>query len=154
MKYSIGRILTLVLIVLTMTGCSGTPSGPASVAETSATRTKLDDRIQFIENYVAFSRDYHELDYDVTYQNNGGGMVPGPSDWDIQLIAAVPVSELDAWIPGSVQKTETRPPKWLLDLPGSIERQGITEWYCNSGTEVGIDRTKSLVAYRNTTMPD
>jgi len=154
MNNSIRRRLAPILLLFVMTGCSKSPSGPASVAETSVTRAKLEDRVRFVENYVTFRREYEELDYDVTYHNNSGGMVPGPSDWDIRLIAAVPATDLDAWVPNDVEKNEGPPPKWLLDLPGSIERDKITEWYRNSGIEVGVDRTRSLVAYRNTSMPD
>ena len=136
-----------------MAGCSSSPSGPASVEETSAARADLRDRIQFIERYVAFRRDYKNLEYEVSYQNNEDGMVPGPSDWDIRLIAAVPPGAVDLWISANLQRIDGSQPQWLGDLPGSIEKNGITEWYKNGGTEIGIDRERSIVAYRNSSTP-
>jgi hypothetical protein len=142
------------LILVALVGCSGTQSGPPSVTETSAARAELADRIRFIENCVTFRRKYEKLDYDVAYQNNGGGMVPGPSDWDIRLIAVVPPGDVGGWIPADAEKTDGSAPEWVQDLPGPIERREITEWYRKSGIEVGIDRTRSIVAYRNASTPN
>lgn len=149
------RLMTTVLLVaLALTGCSNTASGPASAAETSATRNELADRIQFLENYVTFRRQYEKLDYDIMYQNNGDGMVPGPSDWDIRLIAVVPKAEMEQWIPAGSEKSEGLAPDWVKDLPGTIDRAGLTEWYNEGGTKIGVDRERSIIAYRNTSMPD
>jgi hypothetical protein len=151
MNSSAWKLLVSVLIAAAFTGCS---KGPAPVAETSAARPALADRVRFIENYVTFRRKYDKLEYGVMYQNNSGGMVAGPSDWDVRLIAVVPPKDVDGWIPAGVDKDEGAPPQWVRDLPGTIENDGITEWYGKSGTEVGIDRARSIVAYRNTSTPD
>ncbi len=66
---------------------------------------------------------------DILYQNNGGGMVPRHHDWDIRLLAVVPSAELDDWIPEGAEPNSDPPPGWLTELPGNIERAGITEWY-------------------------
>jgi len=147
-------MIALLLMAITPSGCSKTASGPASVTETSVARTGLADRIRFLENYVTFRRQYEKLDYDIMYQNNGGGMVPAPSDWDIRLIAVVPKTEIDDWVPAGVGKKEDPSPDWLKELPGTIERDGITEWYRKSGTVIGVDRERSIVAYRNTSTPE
>ena len=131
--------IALPLAAVLCAGCSNTESGPASVKETSAARAELADRIQFLENYVTFRRQYEQLDYDIMYQNNGGGMLPGPSDWDIRLIAVVPESEIEAWVPKDAEKKINVSPTWLQDLPGTIERDGIAEWYRSSGRVIGID---------------
>lgn len=154
MKSLVRILIAPLLIAFMWSGCSNEVLGPTSVDETSVARTGLADRIQFLENYVTFRRQYEKLDYDIMYQNNGGGMVPGPSDWDIRLIALVPESEIQAWVPAGIEKIDTPSPAWLKDLPGTIERDGITEWYHNSGTVVGVDRERSIVAYRNTTTPE
>jgi hypothetical protein len=144
----------LLLIAIMLSGCSKTASGPASVTETSVARTGLADRIRFLENYVTFRRQYEKLDYDIMYQNNGGGTVPAPSDWDIRLIAVVPKTEIQAWVPAGAEKKDDPSPAWLKDLPGTIERDGITEWYRKSGAVIGVDRERSIVAYRNTSTPE
>jgi hypothetical protein len=149
-----GKILVPLLIGAAFAGCSNTPSGPASVTETSARRSELAGRVRFIENYVTFRRKYEKLEYDVMYQNNGGGMVPGPSEWDVRLIAVVPPADVDGWIPKDVQKDDGLAPQWLRDMPGSIKKDEVTQWYRKAGIEVGIDRAHSIVAYRNTSTPN
>lgn len=147
------RILSLLLAGFLLLGCSKPPSGPPSVHETSVERSALADRVAFVEQYVTFRRSYEQLDYDIMYQNNGGGMVPGPSDWEIRLIAVVPADEIDDWVPdGSMKKVDTSS-EWLSDLPGMIERGAISEWYHHGGTVVGIDRENSVVAFRSTSTP-
>jgi len=95
-------LIAPLLLAIMLPGCSGTASGPESVTETSVARADLADRILFLENYVNFRRQYEILDYDIMYQNNGGGMVPAPSDWDIRLIAVVPRTEIEAWVPAGL----------------------------------------------------
>jgi len=115
---------------------------------------ELADRIQFLEKYVTFRRTYEKLDYEIMYQNNGGGMVSAPADWDIRLIAVVPETEIDDWVPAEKEKSDPSAPAWLEGLPGGIERQGITEWYRKSGTTVGVDRERSTIVYRSASTPD
>ncbi|MBX3418859.1 MAG: hypothetical protein KF851_14735 [Pirellulaceae bacterium] len=147
-------IISVLLVAVTLSGCSNRATGPASVVATSATQNRLADKIQFLENYVTFRRQYEELDYDIMYQNNGGGMVPGPSDWDIRLIAVVPIAEIEESVLDGVKKLEGSPPDWVKNLPGSIDRTGLTEWYNKGGTTIGVDRERSIVVYRYTSTPD
>ena len=142
------------LLGVMLASCSKPQSGPPTVTETSAARADLTDRVRFVEKYVTFRRNYKDLEYNVTYQNNGGGIIPGPSDWDIRLIAEVPSADLDDWIPSDTEKGDGPSPPWLGDLPGAIAREGIAEWYRKAAIEVGIDRARSIVAYRNTSTPD
>jgi hypothetical protein len=154
MSGTAAKVLVPLFMGLALAGCSKSQPGPASVAETSSARANIGDRVRFIENYVTFRRTYEKLDYDIAYQNNGGGLVPAPSDWDIRLIASVPKAEMNDWVPVGAEKTDGPSPEWLKGMPGSIEREGITEWYRTSGTVVGLDRERSIVAYRNTSMPE
>ncbi|MEO0869948.1 MAG: hypothetical protein AAFY17_16230 [Cyanobacteria bacterium J06642_11] len=144
------RLLLIASVLLW--GCT-TSSGPTSVKETSAARPELSDRIDFIEQYVTFDRSYNQLEYDITFQNNGGGLVPGPSDWDIKLLATVPENELAEWIPENATRVDDDPPEWVNAMAESVSVVGITEWYRAGGLEIGIDRSTSTIAYRNTTTP-
>lgn len=154
MSTDAGTTAAVLFTAIQLLGCSGTAPGPASAAETSAARSALADRIRFLESYVTFRRGYESLDYDIMYQNNGGGLIPGPSDWDIRLIAVVPRAEIDAWIPDGVERIDGLAPGWLKDLPGETDRSGIAEWYVVGGMTIGVDRDRSVVAYRNTSNPD
>jgi hypothetical protein len=148
------RVLFL-LTTVALCGCSTSPwSGPKSVKETSAVRALLSDRIEFIENYVNFRRSYDKLEYVVLYQNNGSGMVPGPSDWDIKILAVVPANEVAEWIPAKATRSQRQPPSWLKTMSGNIPVTSITEWYQTGSSVTGVDRATSTIAYRNTTIPE
>ena len=138
--------VTCVLLVVT-TGC-GAMSGPATTDTSSASLPALAERVEFLQQYVTFRRDYRELDFRIRYANNGGG-VPGPSDWDIRVVAVVPPEQLEAWVPAGVKPQPATDVSWLADVSGADRATGIREWYVEGrGRVVGVDRAKSVVAYR------
>lgn len=101
-------------------GCSD--NGPP-FTETSIDDPKfiqLSDKIEFLEKYVTFRLTYKDLDFEIFFQNNSGGLVPGPSDWDIIIIAQIPKSEIELWTKGLLSMHQ---PKidWMNNLPGSID---------------------------------
>ena len=143
------RIFILVLSVL-LVGCK--PSGPATTKATSAAYATVAERTKFLNDYVTFRRTYETLDFDIMYQNNGGGTVPGPSDWDVRLIATVPASELQAWIPAGVNASAAPDIAWLKSVPTTLDLSGVSEWYVDGKRIVGIDRAKRVVVYRLSSM--
>ncbi len=107
----------------------------------------MEEKTSFLHQYVAFQRSYTTLDFDISYNNNGVGRVPGPSDWDIRLVATVPEAELQQWIPTDISPSEqTQPPLWVKTVPTSLDLSTITEWY---GEDLGIDRQRCIVVYHN-----
>ena len=141
------------LLLLVVTGCG--PSGPTTTDTSSESLPTLAERVEFLQRYVTFHRTYRELDFRIEYRDNSRGLVPGPSDWDIRLVAVVPPEELAAWVPPGVEpvRPTTAETSWLADVPGAERSAGITEWYGESGRMVGIDRARSVVAYRLSSMP-
>ena len=143
------RIFIFALTVL-LVGCK--PSGPATTKTTSAAYATVAERTKFLNEYVTFRRTYETLDFDVMYQNNGGGMVPGPSDWDVRLVATVPASELQAWIPAGVNASTAPDVSWLKSVPTALDLSGVIEWYVDGKRIVGIDRARRVVVYRLSSM--
>jgi hypothetical protein len=135
------------LVLLTTASLIGCATGPASTDSSSATLPSLEERIQFLERYVTFRRAYHDLAFHITYRNNSGGL-PGPSEWDIRLVATVPPAELLAWVPAGVPAEQSAETQWLSSVPGSRHTATIREWYTSPGLIVGIDRERAVVAYR------
>lgn len=133
-------------LAVAFAGCS--PSGPKTTNTSSDSLPSLEQRIEFLERYITFRRGYVDLSFHVLYQNNSGGMVPGPSDWDIRIVATVPPAELPQWVPAGVSATPTADTQWLTGVPGAERVAGLKEWYSATGLLVGIDRERSLVAYR------
>lgn len=63
-------------------------------------------RVAFLENYLPGRRYLAPDDgappdsalvFDVWMRNNSGGIVPGPSDWSIRVLARVAPQDLDMW---------------------------------------------------------
>lgn len=118
-----------------------------SVSETSMSRPALANKIDFIERYLSFERGYEALEYRWFHSDNSGGLVPGPSDWNYQLLAIVPPDEIALWKIEGVVPVDTSPLGWVDDIPGDIPTDGITEWYFSGKKMVGIDRDRAIVAY-------
>ena len=138
------------LTAITLVGCGGM-SGPPSTDTTSGALPSLEQRVEFLERYVTFRRAYTDLGFRIAYRNNGGGTAPAPSEWDIRLVASVPVAELAAWVPPGLAATPSADTRWLAGVPGEDRAAGIREWYTGRGKVVGIDRERSVVAYRHWT---
>lgn len=141
------RTVIVVLVAASVSGCGG-PGGPASTDTLSASIPTPAERVAFLERYVTFRRHYRELDFRVAYRNGGGGPVPGPSEWDIRIVAVVPPEELKEWVPAGATAIPTADRAWLDGVPGAERAEGIAEWYVGPGSVVGVDRGRSVVAYR------
>jgi hypothetical protein len=140
------RGLVVILSVVLLSGCG--KSGPASTRTNSSQIQSLQERIDFLHKYVTFRRTYETLDFDIMYQNNGG-IPPGPSDCDIRLIATVPATELQAWVPQGAQiTTQATDQDWLKSVPTTVDLSGVNEWYSQGRRTVGIDRLRRIVVYR------
>jgi hypothetical protein len=151
------RFAFLLLALAPLPGCDRGATGPANTRTTSATLGTLAERTRFLERYVTFRRTYETLDFDVMFQDNGGGGgVPGPSDWDVRLVATVPTAELNAWVPTGATTPTTAPSAadqdWLKSVPTALDLGGVTEWYVDGRRVVGIDRGRRIVVYRNWAM--
>jgi len=135
-------------LALLIAGCAQPQSGPPSTNTTSAQFAQLADKIAFLEQYVQFRRSYQQLDFCVQYSNNAGGTVPGPSEFDVRIVAVVPSAELNVWTSGLAKAV---PPDagWLTDVPTQIDYFGVKQWFQKGGLTVGIDPKKSVVVYRH-----
>jgi hypothetical protein len=136
------------LWVLLLLSCSCLPpSGPPSTHTSSSAFDTLPEKVQFLERYVTFRRHYLELEYGVFYQRNDG-CPPGPSEWDVTIIARVPADELPSWT-ADMKRVRERPPE-LDKLASDLDTSGVDTWYEAMGKAVGIDRTRAIVLYRAT----
>lgn len=144
------RHTLIFLSILLVAGCG--KSGPASTKTNSSGIATTAERVNFLQEYVTFRRTYESLDFNIFYQNNGGGMSPGPSDWDVQIVATVPASELQAWVPPGVKSGPPPALDWLKSVPTTLDLSGINEWYTDGHRIVGLDRTRRIVVYRQATM--
>ncbi|MGP0064476.1 MAG: hypothetical protein ACLQGP_12875 [Isosphaeraceae bacterium] len=142
------RVGAVWLLTVAVIGCDGS-TGPSSTDTSSAAIPSLGQRVEFLQRYVTFRREYRALDFHVVYHNNGEGRVPGPSDWDIRLVAAVPPEELASWVPAGATTVSASDSNWLDGVPGAQRAAAVTEWYSAPGRIIGVDRVRSIVAYRS-----
>ena len=137
----------VLLMTAALFGC-GKATGPASTDTSSDSLPSLEKRVEFLQRYVTFRREFSDLGFHIVYKNNSGGMVPGPSDWDIRLVATVPPAEIAQWVPPGVAATPSADTQWLVGVPGAERAAQIEQWYAGARSMVGIDRKRSVVAYR------
>jgi len=142
------QTIRIVLLALTLLITSCKPSGPASTETNSAGFATLAERTNFLQQYVTFKRSYESLDFHIAFHNNSGGMVPGPSDWDVRLIAKVPAAELQSWVPAGANISKAPDTSWLQSVPTTLNLSGVTEWYTDDSRMVGLDRANQIVVYR------
>jgi hypothetical protein len=96
---------------------------------------------------VKFRRNYDDLHFRVTW-SDGGGMVPGPTGWNVRVLAVVPAAELDLWI-GGLSAASDPQLDWIPDIPTAPPDLGGFEWFTGPGVTVGIDRKNRTVFYWN-----
>lgn len=153
----------LLLFLCCAQGC--TINQPKDAQTNSSEFPTLDKKVRFLQRYVTFKRHYETLDFYVFYKDNSGGIVPGPSDWEICLVATVPEAEIKEWIDDmSRQDSGTQQGEgehqqggsevqqqraWLSLVPTQLDISGVQEWYGTGGIEVGIDRQRNIVVYYN-----
>lgn len=133
-------------------GCDSSIEQSKTTNTLSSEFSTLEAKVEFLQRYFTPERNYQKLDFAINYRDNSTGMIPGPSDWDIALVAVVPPVELNTWISGLKKSLQTPNTKWLARIPTAIDYSQISEWY-DSGfsSVVGINRDSGVVVYRNVT---
>ena len=146
--------IAFICCLLFISGCekdSGR-SGPPTASQTSKATARLSDRVKFLQQYVTFRREYVDLEYNVVFQNNGGGRgTLGPSDWDMRIVATVPPEQIQAWVPADAVEATAPKTEWLETTAQKIDVSSINEWHIVEGASVGVDRENSIVAFRSNT---
>lgn len=138
----LGLILTLFLF-----GCHESKS----TEQGSDAFSSLKEKREFLNKYKKLDgKSFQKLDFYISFKDNSGGMVPGPSDWDICIVAEVPEDEIDLWIKG-LNKLEQKPEINCFEkIPTDIDYSGVSEWYEHSANSfIGLDRNQNIIVYRN-----
>jgi hypothetical protein len=97
---------------------------------------------------VNFRRTYEELEFAISFNDGGSGRVPGPTEWDIRLLAKVPVEEIADWTAG-LKATMEVDTSWVSRIPKAPPKLEGFGWATAGDRIVGIDRKQRVVAYRN-----
>ena len=138
--------LALFALVLTLllAGC-----GKGKTTDTVSNKfTTLAEKQEFLERYVKFRRSYDDLHFDLSYIDGGSGMVPGPTEWNVRVVAVVPAGEIDQWIDGLSVASDPEL-DWIPDIPKAPTDLSRYKWYEGDRVIVGIDRESRSVLYWN-----
>ena len=129
-----------------LAGCGGSESKTTDT--TSDHFATLTGKQAFVERYVNFRRHYEDLEFDISYLDGGGAMVPGPNGWDIRILAKVPEESLDEWT-SELASTEAPEVSWVLSIPNAPSTLDSFQWYAEGSRIVGVSRGDRSVLYRN-----
>lgn len=140
------RTIFLALLLPVLSSCGGKVS--KTTDGDSRRFPTLSEKQAFLERYVSFRRRYDELDFAIRYIDGGDGMVPGPTEWDVRILAKVPMESLDEWASGMVS-TQIPDVSWVSSIPNAPIEMASFEWYSGEGRIVGISRGNRLVLYRS-----
>lgn len=88
---SIGRIAAAVLLACCACSSSSSPGSRGSLTTDTDSQSLPDreQRMAFLARYLRLKSPITDAEYIIRYQDNGGGAVPGPSDWDIRAVLQV-----------------------------------------------------------------
>lgn len=136
--------LFALVLALLLVGC-----GEGKTTDTVSNKfTTLAEKQEFLERYVKFRRSYDDLHFDLTYIDGGSGMVPGPTEWNVRVLAVVPAGEIDQWTDGLSVASDPEL-DWVSNIPTAPTDLSRYKWYEGDRVIVGIDRESRSVLYWN-----
>jgi hypothetical protein len=86
----------------TVTCPGATTPGEASLTTDtrSAQLSSDDEKLQFLAKYLVFKSKVEAAEFHVWYKDNSGGVVSGPSEWDVKAILKVQPEDTVLWSAG------------------------------------------------------
>ena len=150
LKQRIGLSAVIGLAILVLAACSG-PTSDRSTDTRSVDLSTEAEQIEFLGRYVNLKSAVSETEFHIVYHDNSGGLVPGPSDWDIRAVMVV--DDVAPWIDGKTA-VETADFSWA----DSIVTEGLRpssqpRYYTNSTTAIAVYEPESIIFFRSSTAP-
>jgi hypothetical protein len=103
-------------------------------------------KMAFLKKYLKMYSEIEATEFHVRYQDNSG-LVPGPSNWDMQVVMKIPRDKLGPWTTG-LKKTDQADLSWGYDLLPKDERWAIRSKptiYCRGQTVVAVFESEGIV---------
>ena len=101
-------LFALLILMLFLTSCSPIAS-PSSTAHEEHDRTtdtwstsfeSIEEKLVFLGDYITIFSEVQDAEYHIIYHDNSGGLIPGPSDWDIRVALKVAQEDIPLWTNG------------------------------------------------------
>lgn len=115
-------IIGLVGLLLWYGACSQNDSATGqlrsslSTATDSQTLPDQPQRLAFLARYVPAKSPISAAEFVIRYQDNSGGAVPGPSDWDIRAVMQIERDGAAAWHEGWNACADAPDTSWATPL--------------------------------------
>ena len=147
------RSLSCCFLLLVMFSC-----GEQSLTtHTSSTQFKAQqEKMDFLKRYLVNHAGLQDAEYRIDYQDNSGGGVSGPSDYDMRIALRIAPDSLAAWTNGLQRQPFTidRGPWGALTLDSSKWRMNSSPELYGAGREVKlVYRSEGIVLTYYGTMP-
>lgn len=133
------------LLGLLLSGCEGgartteTRAHETRTTDTrSATMASAEQRISFLNGYVASPSPPLDVEFHVVFHDNSGGLLAGPSDMDITAAVRVKPGDAPTWALGCTRAPLDVPPDWVEPL-----LEGKSGWEVDSQPDTlrcGLER--------------
>ena len=103
---------------------SSSDGGRLTTDTRSSTFSDNRSKIAFLKKYLKMPSAIEEAEFHVVYQDNSGGLVPGPSDWDIQVVLRVKLENVPLWTNG-MTRVDLADLSWGYSLLPSAEQWAV-----------------------------
>jgi hypothetical protein len=142
----------LLLIFILMSACGVTDNASSRTTDTRSSDLGGEaEQINFLGQYVTLRSAVSETEFHIVYHDNSGGLVPGPTDWDIQSVMWV--EDVSAWI-GDKEMVDSADFSWVESLvDDSVRPSSQPVYYANSSTTIAVFEPEKLIYFRSTTSP-
>ena len=89
---------TILVSVIVVSSCHSRPS--RTTHKRSSEMSSNAEKIAFLSRYLSAKSAIEAAEFIIDYQDNSGGGVPAPSDWDIQAVMKVQSRDTALWAEG------------------------------------------------------
>jgi hypothetical protein len=127
----------------------------AEIDLTTDTRSNVfveqEEKMAFLEQYLIMPSEVIDAEYHVIYWDNSGGIVPGPSDWDIRAAFRVAEGDIPLW---TADMERILPEQLELQLWDDLKSDALSwedgtffEYYKRPGNRsyVAVNREQGIV---------
>jgi hypothetical protein len=104
--------------------------------------------------YIILKSAVSETEFHIVYHDNSGGLVNGPSDWDIRVVMRV--DDVAAWVDGktAVDSVDFSWAETLETLlPNDLQPASQPHYYANGTTIIAIYEPEQIIFLHSTTTP-
>jgi hypothetical protein len=136
--------LIALMLTLLIASCGKTKTTDTVSSEFAT----LAEKQEFLELYIKFRRSYDDLHFHISFIDGDSGMLPGPTEWNVRVIAVVPVGEIDQWIDGLSEASDPEL-DWISGIPNAPTDLSRYKWYEGDRVIVGVDRESRSILYWN-----